>query len=160
MENETLVAVEQDFIRILKVGVCQTLSGRSSLTYQVGCDAEGKVQFRIFKNSGGGYYSNEWVSARDLERLLRNFEIVTSANLSEIFKGRSANNGGFLLSALKAEGLFERSIDNPRSYVAVESPAFVVEIQGLIAAGANLDANEKPGKKSSKTRKAAASRAN
>ena len=134
-------------MRILKVGTCGTLTGKSTLTYHVGCVGAADIHFRVYANSGGGFYSKEWVPASEIQRILKKMPLVTSAALLPIFKGRSANNGGFLLSVLKEEGLFARSPDKPRSYIATESPDFVAELQVLIESGANLDPDAKPSKK-------------
>ena len=54
----------QPHCRVLKIGTCQSLSGKSQLTYHVGCTTEGEPQihFRVTGNTGSGFYSQEWVS--------------------------------------------------------------------------------------------------
>ena len=49
-------------IHILKRGNCNNLSGKSKLTYQIGCDASGAMYFRLSSNDGGGFFSKEWVA--------------------------------------------------------------------------------------------------
>lgn len=142
-------------IRILKIGNCPSLSGKSTLTYHVGCKGTGDIQFRIYANDGGGFHSNEWVALSEIQRTLGKAETVTSAMLHPIFKGKSANSGGFLLAALKHEGLFARSADNPRSYAVAESPAFMSEVQALIDAAVDLDPESKPGQKTVSAKKTA-----
>ena len=41
-----------DSIRILKTGTCPSLSGKSKLTYELGCDDRAGLQLRIAKNTG------------------------------------------------------------------------------------------------------------
>lgn len=48
-------------IRILKVANCPSLSGKSTLTYHIGCNGQSDIQFRIVNNTGGGFFSKEWV---------------------------------------------------------------------------------------------------
>jgi hypothetical protein len=38
-------------IRILKIGFCESVSRKSTLTYHVGCMGDGEIQFRIYANS-------------------------------------------------------------------------------------------------------------
>ncbi|AYQ26908.1 MULTISPECIES: hypothetical protein [unclassified Polaromonas] len=134
-------------VRILKIGTCRTLTGKSKLTYHVGTLGEADVRFRIYDNDGGGFYGRDWVAATDIQRTLSKLPLVTSASLFPLFKSKSANSGGFMLAVLKHEGLFQRSTDNPRCYVATESPAFVSEIQKLILGGVDLDPDAVPGSK-------------
>ena len=46
-------------IRVLKEDSCRSLSGKSSLTYHVGCTAEFEVHFRLAASTGGGFFSDE-----------------------------------------------------------------------------------------------------
>ena len=41
-------------MRILKVASCPTSSGKATLTYHIGCNADNEIQFRIMANTGGG----------------------------------------------------------------------------------------------------------
>jgi hypothetical protein len=50
------------YIRILKIRSCSSRTGKSTLTYHIGCNAEGELQFRIFANSDNGFFNDEWVS--------------------------------------------------------------------------------------------------
>ena len=49
-------------IRILKTGSCQTVSGKSTLTYQIGCNGGGDILMRIYANTAAGFVNPEWVS--------------------------------------------------------------------------------------------------
>lgn len=49
-------------IRIIKASTCPSLSGKSTLTYHIGCNSESDIQFRVVDNTGGGFFSKEWVS--------------------------------------------------------------------------------------------------
>ena len=57
-------------ITVLKTAHCPSLSGKSSLTYQVGFKRTEKgdpaLFFRIQSNTGNGYFSDNWVAATDL----------------------------------------------------------------------------------------------
>lgn len=135
-------------VRILKVGSCPTLSGKSTLTYHVGFEGTADILFRVYANSGGGFFSNEWVAASDIQGALSKSALITAFSLHPIFKGKSANTAGFLLAVLKEESLIGRSTENPRCYAATESPEFVAEVQALMTTDVNLDPDAQPGKKS------------
>lgn len=137
---------EDSSIRILKVGSCPSLSGKSTLTYHVGCKGQAEIYFRIYVNSGGGFHSSEWVAASDIQRALGTGGLVTSALLHPIFKKKSVNSAGFIFSVLKHEGLVARAKES-RRYVRIESEAFVAEVKALIASKVSLDADAPAAKK-------------
>ena len=43
--------------RILKIASCPTLSGKSQLTYHVGCASDSAIRLRIYASIGGGTFS-------------------------------------------------------------------------------------------------------
>ena len=49
-------------MRVLKTATCKTLSGKSTLTYQIGVTPDKQIHLHIAKNSGGGFFSDEWIS--------------------------------------------------------------------------------------------------
>jgi hypothetical protein len=53
------VSPSDTLIRILKIGTCTSLSGRSELTYHLGCNAESEIHFRVVQNSGNGQFNAE-----------------------------------------------------------------------------------------------------
>ena len=58
-------------MRILRIATCLSLSGRSELTYHVGCDREtNAVGFRLWTNSAAGMFSTSWVSMADVSAAL------------------------------------------------------------------------------------------
>lgn len=133
-------------IRILKIAACPSLSGKSSLTYHVGCNAESEIHFRIYANSGSGYFNNEWVSADSIGKVLGGSAGITSFTLQSAYVGKSQNNGGFLLAALFAEGLVNRSADNERQYLLADPAAFNAEVKALMESSVALDPDAKPKK--------------
>ena len=46
-------------MKILATATCKTLSGKSTLSYQIGLSPESIVHLRISKNSGGGFFSDD-----------------------------------------------------------------------------------------------------
>jgi len=57
-------------IRILKEATCLSLSERSTLTYQIGCNETNDILFRIHGNSGTGKFNREWVPSGDMLELI------------------------------------------------------------------------------------------
>lgn len=138
-------------IRILKIATCPSVSGRSTLTYHIGCkgDLPGNpdIQFRIHASSGRGFFSKEWISTNAIQKVFEKNPAsvsVTSTSLNLIFHGKSVNTSGFLLAVLKAEGLIAAMKDKRRYYQRVDSNEFVTEIKNLMASSIALKTDDKP----------------
>ena len=127
-----------DPMRILQVATCPSLSGRSDLTYHIGCDEDSAIHFRIWANTAAGMFSNMWVAMADLNELLAGADKVTSGTLQPFFASTSKNNAGFMLAVLKGEGLIDRSQVHERAYQCTDSKPFLDRINALIAAGVDL----------------------
>src|ERR1035437_406565 len=88
-------------IRILKIGSCPSLAGKGKLTYHIGCTDKSEVQFRVYANTGGGFFNNDWSSLDAIQQVLDKHpssKPLTSHVLNPLFRGQSANTPGFLLS--------------------------------------------------------------
>ncbi len=134
-------------MRILKIGTCPSLSESSTLTYHVGCDDASAIYFRVFDNSSSGYFNKEWVSMDSIGKALGASSNITSFTLHAVFTGKSLNNGGFLLSSLKNEGLVLASEDKKiRSYKLGDPGKFLAEVKMLIESSVNIDVEAKPKK--------------
>lgn len=93
-------------IRILKKGSCPSLSGKSTLTYHLGCSPDRTLYVRVATNTGGGFFSTEWVKFQAIQQALSKpaeGEPITSITLQRLFKGKSVNTPAFLLAVLKHE---------------------------------------------------------
>lgn len=110
--------VEEPSLKIIQTSKCQTISGKSTLTYNVGVDDEGQIAVRVFSNSGGGFFSNEWVLIDDITTLLGDVtgEHITSINLIPLFRGKSVNTPGYLLAVLVNEKLLRPFEDKKRQF--------------------------------------------
>jgi len=88
--------VEQE-LRVLKSGTCPSLSGRSKLTYEFAAGPTSDLHVRVSKNSGGGYFSDQWVQWTQLQGVLdkHGAKPITCHTLSPPFKGQSVNTPGF-----------------------------------------------------------------
>ena len=90
-------------LKVLKTSTCKSLSGKSTLTYQIGLAPDSVVHLRISKNSGGGFFSDEWVSLDDILRALKDRpreSPVLSHFLTPLLKGKSVNTSAFFLAVL------------------------------------------------------------
>ena len=59
--------MKEQEMRILKTGECGSLSGKSTLTYQIGCDNDNNVYLALTDNSGKGvFFSSRYTVKEDL----------------------------------------------------------------------------------------------
>jgi hypothetical protein len=91
-------------IQVVRSGSAPSLSGRSTINYDIG--TLGDIQYiRLSGNSGGGLYCKEWVAVADAQALLAGNPSVSSKTLQPIYAGKSANSPGFLLAVIVKEKL-------------------------------------------------------
>lgn len=147
-------------IRILKIGTCSTLSGRSQLTYHVGNDTDLAVHIRVVNNSGNGQFNSNWVSLSEIEKLLTSHPAdkpMTSSAMLPVFRSRSSNSPAFLYACCMAEGLVKPGTEKDSGYLLGDIEAFRQAMSTLIAAGTDLSApadtpsapvKKRPGKRS------------
>ena len=135
------VSAPDTLIRILKIGTCTSLSGRSELTYHLGCNAESEINFRVVQNSGNGQFNANWVSLSVIEKLLTQHPAdkpMTSRVLLPVFRSKSSNSPAFLFVSLKAEGLVKAGTEKDSGYLLGDIEGFKQAMSALIAAGADL----------------------
>ncbi len=126
-------------ITVIKTAHCPSLSGKSSLTYQIGFKPKEKgdpeLFFRIQSNTGNGYFSDHWVSATDLHDAIEQAPgngLLCATSLIGLFQGKSINTSGFLLAVLKYEQLIDISPRNKRYYEQCKSDRFIDEMRTAI----------------------------
>jgi hypothetical protein len=125
-------------VRVLKTFNCDSLSGKSKLTYQFGV-LDTQPQLRVTANSGGGMFSRDWVALADVIQVLKGPELkesVTATAFQALFAGRSINSQSFLLAILKKEGAVQSHPGRARAYAVADVPGFVARIRALMDAGA------------------------
>lgn len=132
-------------LRVLKIATCPTNSGRATLAYQIGCNPECDIYFRVTANTGGGLFSPEWAS---LKSMLAMLEVapkpIASYPLLDLLKGKSINTPAFLMAAMKNEGIV-RSLDGKiRGYEILDNEPFMTEMKALIDSGVNLIVKDIP----------------
>jgi hypothetical protein len=141
--------MKEQKMRIIKTGECPSLSGKSTLTYQIGLEGDKDIYLCLTGNTGKGIFNRDWFDIEEIYSLLASQKKpVTSGSLHGLFEGRSSNSAGFILAALLKEGVLKVSPGN-RHYDLVGQVEFQKIVKGLIEAAPE----EKPDKKSGKKRK-------
>ena len=143
-------------MKVMKTGTCKTLSAKSTLTYHVGADSDDEIHVRISKNTGGGFFSNEWVLMNDIQSVLDEHPEgtpVTSFILQPLFSGKSVNTPGFVLSVLVHEKLLVPIKGKKRSHEPAEDFTAIVE---KLSASSKAKA---PARKKATTKKAVSKKA-
>ena len=124
--------VDEPSLKIISTSKCQTVSNKSTLTYNVGVDDSKGIFIRVYSNSGGGYFSNEWVSLDHITSILADApdgNPITSINLIPLFKGKSVNTPGYLLAVLLKEGLLASIEDKKRKYRFVGTDKLLTKLK-------------------------------
>ena len=119
---------------VVRTGTCDTLTRKSKLTYQIGTLPDGEVYLRIHKNTGNGFFSNEWIALADIQKVLGKVPVgkpVTAIMLNDLFTGKSVNTPGFLLAVLVHEKLLIPMQGKKRSLEPVDLEAITEWIERL-----------------------------
>lgn len=135
---------EASNLRVLTVASCPSLSGRSNLIFQIGCDHEKSIHIRVVENSGKGYFNKNWIPFKAIDDLLLEDAPLTFNTLQPLYAGLSINNAGFLLAALKAAGVVEINPENPRVHKRGAVEDFVFGINALAETETSLGENARP----------------
>ncbi len=128
-------------LRILKIASCPTVSGKSTLTYHLGCTPESAIQIRLHGNTGNGFLNQDWIAWTAIQEKLELHSPFTSQVLHALFSGKSLNSPGFLMAVLKAEGVVKASTVKGRCYELTKDAGFLAEIERLMASSVELDAD-------------------
>jgi len=125
---------EDTDMRVLKKATCPTVSGKSKISYHIGCTPEGETHIRIHSNTGGGFFSQEWVALKDVLDVLAEVpegRAVTSWVLQPLFVGKSVNTPAFLLAALASEKLLRVLSGKKRGHQVVDPEGFAARMEKL-----------------------------
>lgn len=145
--KKTTPEVIIETLRILKVGNCPSRSGRSHLTYQIGCDAKSQLHIRIKANTGKGFFNDDWIGVQSIQSQLSKCGTqFSSFALNVFFQGKSMNTPFFMLAILMAEGLIKTSAENRRCYELGDFEGFLSRMQPLIDSDTSLPDDQKPAK--------------
>ena len=139
MKKESINITPPQVSRIIKIATCPTCSGKATLTYHFGCDDNKQVYIRIIANSGGGFFSDEWIKLADIQTALESAPFpLSSFPLIKLFIGKSVNTPGFLLAVLKHEGLVKLLEGKIRGYEKLDPAPFMLELDKLLSSDVNL----------------------
>ena len=133
-------------VRVLKSSGCPSMSVKSKLTYEIGLQGETDPVIRISRNSGGGFFSDEWLPLAAIQKVLagRGAEKgLTSNAFRGTYQGKSVNTAGFLVAVLKAEGVIQPQAEKARVYEVADWDGFVNRIQALMRPVAEKGASGK-----------------
>jgi hypothetical protein len=149
-------ALDPEAVQALKRSSCPTLSGKSTLHYEVGLDAKETPLFLITACTGGGFFSKEWVSLPSIRLALQKSQAITAILLFPLFKGKSVNTPGYLLAVLRAEKLIQPLPGKTRIHeLCSDWDAQVASIvQGGSGTGKSCGAKPKPASKTNPVSKA------
>ena len=129
---------KQKNIRIIKINTCKSLSGKSTLEYQIGC-LDKDIYIRVVKNSSSGWFAKEWVSIQKIITVLESSNLpLTSFTLQPFFTGKSVNTAAFIFAAIKEENLVATNPDNPRCYLLQSVESFMQPINVLVSSNVAL----------------------
>ncbi len=145
-------ATNPSAVRVLKTATCPSLSGKSKLTYHIGgeenaegvCTSKSAIYVRVHANSGEGYFNNDWIPLTAIQLVLDKTKLVTFASFGPLFRGKSVNTAGFLLAAVKNEGLVRNAKDDKRSYERADTKAFRAAVDALLKSPVALRPAAKP----------------
>ena len=117
-------------MRILKTSECPSLSGNSTLSYNIGLNDDNEIQLCLIGNTGKGIFNKDWISLEEIDSLLATEKgPITSGSLKELFNGKSSNSAGFVLAVILSEGLLKISSNNERHYERIDQKEYRKIIQ-------------------------------
>ena len=122
-------------MHILQTEDCPSLTGKSTLTYQLGRDEKNVLHLRIHKSTGNGFFNREWVRWDAVEGLLQQpteDQAFNSLLLFPLFKGKSVNTPAFLLAVLKHEGVVRLEPGKQRQYLLADLEPFLDKAKQLL----------------------------
>ena len=138
--------------RILKRNTCPSLSGRSELTYHIGCDETHAIYLQLAGNTGTGKFNADWVALSAIEALIgerSGFSLLTSVAFRPLFQGKSRNSPSFLLAVLLSEAIVIGCLNGDDGYLPGDVEAFKQAMTELIASEPSIvdTTADKPAKK-------------
>ena len=104
-------------VQVVESGACPSLTGGSTLGFDVGRDADSTLYLRIRSNSAQGKFNKRWVPLGSLMDAVGSAKgPITSGTLRTVCKRVSANQGGFLLAVFAHKGLVQRLPNKLRGF--------------------------------------------
>jgi hypothetical protein len=144
-----------DTMRVLSTGTCDTLTGSSRLTYHIGSLPDGEIYLRVHSNTGGGFFSQEWIALQDILTALKkrpDGKPITSILLNSLFRGKSANTPGFMMAVLLHEKVVRSMQGKLRRHELMDTSAFKAKVDKLLS---GAEGKAKPAKTAGKPARSA-----
>ncbi len=133
-------------IRVLKTDTCPTISNKGKLTYQLGCSPKEELFIRVTDNTGGGFFSNEWIAWNDIQVTLKKrpkHTPLTSVFLIPLFSGKSSNTSAFVLAAMRDLNLVQPMKDKKRCHELLDTKMFLEEMKDMMSSNVSRNVAKK-----------------
>jgi hypothetical protein len=130
----------EGIVKVVHSGTCPSLSGKSQISYQIGRHPEGAAYLRVIGNTGGGFFSPEWVALTDLKKCIDEApddRPLSSWTLHPIFRGKSVNTPAFLSAALVHEKWLRILKGKKRGLEVYEPKTFEAKLEKLVGGKAD-----------------------
>ncbi len=143
---------ESDPIQVIHEGQCESLSGRSTLTFAVGRHPETRaLHLRIVGNTGGGMWCDEWIPGSEIDVVVMGDPELTSRSFQALKPNRSTNTAGFVMAAVKSMGLIRNNAENTRLHEHMPTETFEKVVTALMGeSGTAKTAGGKAGRRKAK----------
>ncbi|MCT9812291.1 hypothetical protein N0K08_16735 [Acidovorax sp. Be4] len=141
-EVEKIESVSQcEVISSFYTAKCASISGQSTLTYEIGKNgARGGLHLRIARNTGGGMWCKDWAAFEAIEAIVIGSKELKAKSFHCLHPGKSINTGGFVLAALRDLGLIRPSEANTRLHEHVPMTTLELVLQNPPKAKGSGDA--------------------
>ena len=126
----------ENIVKVIHSATCLSLSGKSNITYQVGVDPDSSIYLRIYGNTGGGFFSPEWVPLADVQKFIAEApkdKPLSSWSLHPLFRGKSVNTPAFLMAALVHEKWLRILKGKKRGLEILDEAPFMAKLEKLTA---------------------------
>ena len=123
-------------MKVLKSATTKSITGKSTLTYQIGATPDNAVHIRITKNSSAGQFSPEWICIDGILKALakgHKGSPLTSFLLEPLFKGKSVNTPAFIMAALTQERILCVLKGKKRGHEFLDPEGFTARMDKLVA---------------------------
>jgi hypothetical protein len=130
--TDKTVETQEPKITTIKKSTCKSLEGKATLTYRTGTDETSALYWQVCSNTGGGFFSDEWVLFEDIHKSLTDWakeSPITSMALRSVFKkGKSVNTPAFLMASLVKEGILDPLEGKKRQFQLGDVRAFLAAV--------------------------------
>jgi hypothetical protein len=130
----------ENIVKVINSATCLSLSGKSNITYQVGTDPDSNIYLRIYGNTGGGFFSPEWVPLAEVQKFIADApkdKPLSSWSLHPLFRGKSVNTPAFFMAALVHEKWLRILKGKKRGLEVLDEAPFMAKLEKLTAGKAS-----------------------